>query len=256
ASRARILLEPELPGLPDFESKNPRRETRDDVTPETPEITDVGDTETRKNPDEAATPDEFGDLFAMRFGGGRSRARSWGKGLTPQERARRELAARERVAKRLKAADAQSSISARSLALRSALLFLALVSGFLFLVSYFKPKKKTEEEEQEEAEELGPVSNQGITLDVSLDTSRSRDALLLEYHQLQADLKRTRNHRRPPQTPVEHGDEHEGHTENLDDALQSLSETLYDSLYGEKEPSDSELEQARRDCREIRSQLG
>jgi hypothetical protein len=80
--------------------------------------------------------------------------------------------------------------------------------------------------------------------------------VLLEYHRLQHELVRTRNHRRPHQTPIEHGLRFAGRDARLDAAFLELHRLVYGALYGERESSEAETLAARRSSRRIRRELG
>ena len=129
----------------------------------------------------------------------------------------------------------------------------ALLAAFAFL----RPRKK--DDENAEAEEVEEDVPDPLGLDATPSRSwvpkDDREAVLAEYHRMQVDLARTRSHRQPHQTPVEHGRRYRGQSEELDGAFGLLHRILYLVLYGRRKPSGGDVVDVQKQCRTIRRHL-
>ncbi|MCZ6796168.1 MAG: transglutaminaseTgpA domain-containing protein [Planctomycetota bacterium] len=146
-------------------------------------------------------------------------------------------------------------LGVRSVILRTALVFLAILCAGLVLVTYLRPRDSgTEEEEEEEEEETDDSDRFGLpVLDgTPWEPSTARERLIHEYQLLQLQLSLSRNHRLPHQTPLEHGRRFRGRNRDLEESFRKLHQLVYHTLYGEQEADDVDVDQARKQCRRIR----
>jgi len=145
----------------------------------------------------------------------------------------------------------------QSALVRSLLVLLGSGAVLLAVVAYLRPRRREEKDndEDEVAESVEPL---GLTDDDPLSGWRPAndgEAVLCEYHRMQVDLSRTRSHRRPHQTPIEHGGRFRGRDEKLDGAFARLHRILYATLYGRRRASSDDARNTRRECRTIRRHL-
>jgi hypothetical protein len=88
------------------------------------------------------------------------------------------------------------------------------------------------------------------------DSDDPRERVFREYLRLQQALELTRNHRRPHQTPMEHGRKVSRGDARLGAAFQSLHRVLYRSVYGNLPATEKDAAEFARQCRKIRRVLG
>lgn len=125
------------------------------------------------------------------------------------------------------AGDSIDLASSRPLGETDGLSLPGVVKGFRSFVRTEPPDDATSE--------LAPV----------FDQTSPRDRLLAAYHQLQASLKATRNHRRPHQTPLEHAYWLGEKPAQTDESFQQVHRVLYRVLYGRQEASEDEVRSVR-----------
>ena len=137
---------------------------------------------------------------------------------------------------------------------------LAAAGGILALLvirAFLRPEGEKGEEEDAEAlddalETAEPLSG----LPSNLDESVPRDRVLAEYLRLQEALSRTRKHRRPAQTPLEHARAAgKGETRSRKPFIE-LYRILYRLVYGSEAIEDSDASSARESCRKLKRLLG
>lgn len=144
-------------------------------------------------------------------------------------------------------------------ALRWVLVILGVLSGVLLVVTYRMTRRREDEEDEAEdiAEDdplgLGPHDADLQEDAVAGDPVRSR--IVRSYQRLQSELARSRQHRRPHQTPREHADMVLEREPSLERPFTRVVETLYRALFGTDalEPADAERQE--RACRSIRKSL-
>jgi hypothetical protein len=155
--------------------------------------------------------------------------------------------------------EASSSTTRTNLALaaRIALAAVALVVIGLVILALLR----SEEEEDEETEEgngeepppaLDPLAQTLATLDEKLP----RDRVLSEYLRLQGALERTRNHRRPHQTPAEHARWVLRQRDDVEKPFLALHRVLYRLLYAGGTVDKHDVTQVVKSCRRLRRLLG
>lgn len=142
--------------------------------------------------------------------------------------------------------------------LRAALtLFLAVLIPLLVL-AYLRPRPdpKAEHgpEEGAQASAGDPVWDPAQI--VQLNEEDPRDRVLAEYYRLQDALARTRCHRRPHETPLEHARAMTGGREDVEKAFLDLHRILYRLLYGGESIDARQADLAARSCRKLKGILG
>jgi hypothetical protein len=146
-------------------------------------------------------------------------------------------------------------------ALRVGLTTAGVIVLALLVLSFLKPARAEEEEEDDEDsegtvadelawEQLLPGSTDG------LDPSKPRDRVLIEYVRLQEALERTRSHRLPHQTPLEHGHRISGSNRDLERTFLKLHRVLYRALYRGGRISPGDIVDVTESCETIRRRLG
>lgn len=154
-------------------------------------------------------------------------------------------------------APADSARSAWSLLGRLAVCMGLGVAVLLVLMVYLRPRPRpANSEEDETAPGVSPGG--ALPLDGAHEfvPTNTSEAVLKEYQVLQQDLERTRNHRRAPETPLEHGQRFAGRSTALDAAFAALHKLVYFVLYGGRSAQGGDLDAARKSCRRIRRHLG
>jgi hypothetical protein len=128
----------------------------------------------------------------------------------------------------------------------------------LVVRAFLRPRRAKEDTEEDDEEEESDVDLVSALLPkgVQLDERIPRDHVLGEYLRLQASLRRTRNHRRAHQTPLEHARRVTRGDSRLEDAFRALHRILYRIVYGRRPVDEEHADTAERSCRRIRRILG
>ncbi len=140
-------------------------------------------------------------------------------------------------------------------ALRWSLVGIAIAALLLAVHSFRKARPDDPEIEDAPDDEPGdsPLDDlEAATSMLDLDRSDPRGAIIASYHELQHDLRLTRSHRRPAQTPREHGRELSGRRSAPIAALDTIVDLLYRSLYGDADINREEAHEFERSCRQVR----
>jgi len=150
-----------------------------------------------------------------------------------------------------------AALTPLALLLRLAVVLLAGGAALLAVFALLRPKKKNDKKaaaEEESDEVLDPLGDPRLAT-ADWTPANPSEQVVWEYQQLQADLSRTRNHRRPHQTPLEHGRRYAGWSEDLDRSFGVLHRLLYLVLYGQRAPSKDQVDDVRQSGRRIRKHL-
>jgi transglutaminase-like putative cysteine protease len=142
--------------------------------------------------------------------------------------------------------------------LRVAIILLGGAVLSLLVLMLLRPKRKVEDGEEGEAA-LDGIDEIGAVLPANgifLDEADPRDRVLADYLRLQESLERTRSHRRPHQTPVEHGRLVARRRKGLEAAFRELHGILYRLVYGGGHIEEKHAERATWCCRRIKRYLG
>jgi transglutaminase-like putative cysteine protease len=142
--------------------------------------------------------------------------------------------------------------------LRAALVLAGGVVLSLVVFTFLRPRRKEEDEEADEEDGTDWIEEGGAAAaePIFLDDADPRDRVLADYLRLQASLERTRSHRRPHQTPVEHGQLMARGRRALEAAFRDLHAILYRLIYGGEAIDERQAAAARKSCRRIRRYLG
>ncbi|HVR74010.1 MAG TPA: transglutaminase domain-containing protein [Planctomycetota bacterium] len=135
--------------------------------------------------------------------------------------------------------------------------FLAVLIPLLVL-AYLRPRPDPAAKVGPEEGAQAPAGN--TTTDsapqIQLDEQDPRDRVLAEYFRLQDALARTRRHRRPHETPLEHARAMTGGREDVEKAFLDLHRILYRLIYGGESIDGRQADLAARSCRKLKSILG
>ena len=145
-----------------------------------------------------------------------------------------------------------------ALLLRLALVFVAGLALLLAVMSFLRPRPKDADDDQEDGEGEEDSEHAAAPWPGATDgfvPSSPGETVLFEYHKLQLELVRTRSHRRPHQTPIEHGRKFAGRHSGLDLAFEKLHRLVYKTLYAGRTAAPDDIDEARRSCRRIRRHL-
>lgn len=142
--------------------------------------------------------------------------------------------------------------------LRIAIVLLGGLVLALLVRSFLRPAE-TETGDGAEEEEGGPLAagaDGGGSRGIDLDDLDPRDRILREYLHLQDILERTRAHRLPHQTPLEHGQRVAGGRQEVIVAFRDLHRVLYAVVYGGGRADEEQAAVTARSCRTIARLLG
>jgi hypothetical protein len=147
------------------------------------------------------------------------------------------------------------------LVLRALLGLLGITVASFLVLTFLKPRSADEKEGEEEAnreeeEHAASIWGEHSGAWDGFDSGDPSDQVYREYLRLQQALERTRNHRRPQQTPMEHGRKASRGDPALEAAFLSLHRVLYRSVYGNVPATAADAEEVARQCRRIRRLLG
>ena len=139
-------------------------------------------------------------------------------------------------------------------------LALAAAGGIVALLvfrAFLRPGREKEEEDASESfdaalEPFEPIA----ALSAGLDESEPRDRVLAEYLRLQEALARTRKHRRPAETPLEHARAAGRGERRARQPFVDLYRILYRLVYGSEPIDESDASSARESCRKLKRLLG
>ena len=150
-----------------------------------------------------------------------------------------------------------ASMKKLALALRIALATVGLVIISLLIRAFLRPKADQDEEKEEGDEaETSTALDPLARILAALDERIPRDKVLSEYLRLQEALERTRNHRRPHQTPAEHARWVLRQRDDVEKPFRELHRVLYRLLYAGGPVEKRDVTQVVRSCRRLRRLLG
>ncbi|MBI4600637.1 MAG: DUF4129 domain-containing protein, partial [Planctomycetes bacterium] len=134
----------------------------------------------------------------------------------------------------------------------AALCLLVLVAGVVLRPG--RRRRGAGDEDGVPAEDLEADRLEAALLAVDESTPRGR--VVAEYLRLQRALERTRSHRRPHQTPLEHARAVTRRRAEALEPFQGLHRVLYRLVYGGEPVDGEQAEAAARSCRRLRRLLG
>jgi len=139
-------------------------------------------------------------------------------------------------------------------------LALAAAGGIVALLvfrAFLRPGRDKDEEDASETlddalEPIEPIA----AISAGLDESDPRDRVLAEYLRLQEALARTRKHRRPAETPLEHARAAGRGERRARKPFVDLYRILYRLVYGSDTIDENDASSARESCRKLKRLLG
>lgn len=143
-------------------------------------------------------------------------------------------------------------------AARALLLGIAVVVAGLLIVGFLRPRREDLEEPQEDEDPARPRGGIPDPLAGLLELpddfvpSDDRERVLHLYHSLQRDLATRRRHRKPWETPVEHGTRVSARLPALDPEFTALCAIVYRALYARDAVSPEDVATAEAHARRIR----
>ena len=137
---------------------------------------------------------------------------------------------------------------------------LAAAGGIVALLvfrAFLRPgREKDEEEAPDDGDEALETIEPIAAISADLDESEPRDRVLAEYLRLQEALARTRKHRRPAETPLEHARAAGRGERRARKPFLELYRILYRLVYGSDAIDENDASSARESCRKLKRLLG
>ena len=146
---------------------------------------------------------------------------------------------------------------------------LALIAGSLLafvLLQTLRPARAAEQKEVDEGE--GGEEDRGIPdplagwapLPADFEPSTPDERVIVAYHRLQGALAERRRHRRPEETPVEHGDRQTQRVApergtTVEEDFRKLCGVVYAALYAHGTVTEEQARRAEEVCRRLRGEL-
>ena len=145
------------------------------------------------------------------------------------------------------------------LLLRILLVSLACCALYLLFESFRRSRKQEEELIEESQDQDKKNRNEKWTFqnleELSFDPLLPREVIIGGYHELQADLVYTRNHRKSSQTPLEHSRKFFRQHDKIRLSFQIIVELFYRAFYSPEEVTSEDAQKFRENCRRIKRAL-